>query len=134
MKQLQELTIMTPNKPGTLARVLRALGQAKVNIIGIDQSSGYDLNLLRLITSDTSKAQRALEKIGHTVTRSTVLAVTILDRPGQLAKISSICGKLGININYIYATAAAGDQEALVVLHLSDVEKGERAFKLAGLL
>jgi hypothetical protein len=41
---------------------------------------------------------------------------------------------LGININYIYATAAAGDQEALVVLHLSDVENAERAFKQAGLL
>jgi hypothetical protein len=134
VKQLQELTIMTPNKPGTLAKLLRALSQAKVNVLALDSSSGYDLNLVRLITVNATTTRRILEKLGHNVTQTAVLGITILDRPGQLAKIASICGKLGININYIYATAAAGDQEALVVLHLSDVEKAERALKLAGML
>jgi hypothetical protein len=134
VKQLHELTIMTPNKPGTLAKVLRSLSQAKINILALDSSSGYDLNLVRLITSDSTKTKRVLEKLGHTVTQTAVLGITIMDRPGQLAKIASCCGKMGVNIDYIYATAAAGDQEALVVLHLSDFEKAKQALKMAGLI
>lgn len=125
---------MTPNKPGTLAKVLRSLSVAKVNILAIDSSSGHDLNLVRLVTSNTTKARHILEKLGHSVSMNSVLGITILDKPGQLAQIVGSCGKMGININHMYATAAAGDQEALVVLHLSDVEKAERALKLAGML
>jgi hypothetical protein len=134
VKQLQELTIMAPNKPGALAKVLRALSAAKINVLALDQSSGYDLTLVRLITADTKKTRKVLEQLGHEVTQSKVLGVTILDRPGQLAKIAALCGKLKININYIYATAAVGDQEALVILHLTDVEKAEHALKAAGVI
>lgn len=132
MKQLRELTIMTPNKPGKLSQVLRALSAAKVNLQAIDSSSGYDLNLVRLITSDPVKTKRALEKIGYQVADAAVLAVTILDQPGQLAKITSAFGKAKVNIDYMYATAAATGAEALVVFHLSDSVAGEKALRAAG--
>lgn len=132
MKLLRELTIMTPNQPGKLSQVLRALSGAKVNLQAIDSSSGYDLNLVRLITSDAPKTKRALEKLGYQVSESAVLAVTILDQPGQLARITGTLGKAKVNIDYMYATAAANDAEALVVLHLSDVATAEKALRAAG--
>ncbi|MEI6083938.1 MAG: ACT domain-containing protein [Verrucomicrobiota bacterium] len=132
MKQLRELTIMTPNKPGKLSQVLRTLPAAKVNLQAIDSSSGYDLNLVRLITSDATKTKRALEKLGYQVTETAVLAVTIIDQPGQLAKITSALGKAKVNIDYMYATAAANGAEALVVFHLSDSIAGEKALRAAG--
>ena len=61
-----------------------------------------------------------------------MLAVTIADRPGQLAKLASILGRAGVNIEYMYATAAQMDHEALVAIHVSDRVKGERALKSAG--
>ncbi|MCG3150497.1 MAG: hypothetical protein PCFJNLEI_03983 [Verrucomicrobiae bacterium] len=132
MKQLRELTIMTPNKPGKLSQVLRALAAAKVNLQAIDSSSGYDLNLVRLITSDAAETRRALEKLDYQVTEAAVLAVSILDQPGQLAKITGAFGKAKVNIDYMYATAAGPGAEALVVFHLSDSAAGEKALRAAG--
>jgi len=132
VKQLHELTIMTPNKPGKLAAVLNALARAKLNLLAIDSSSGYDLNMVRMISSDSRRTKALLMKLGYTATETTLLAVTITDRPGQLAKLSATLGKAGVNIEYMYATAAQMDREALVAIHVSDLEKGERALKAAG--
>ena len=132
MKQLKELTIMTPNKPGKLAQVLNTLAKAKLNLLALDSSSGYDLNLVRMIASDAKKTRSLLEKLGYQVTETAVLAVTITDRPGQLAKLTTTLGRAGVNIEYMYATAAQMDHEALVAIHVSDRVKGERALKSAG--
>jgi hypothetical protein len=134
MKVLKELTIVTPNKPGTLGAVLRAIAGAKINLIAIDSSSGYDLNMVRLVTNDPGHSKRALEKIGYQVSETDVLGVTILDKPGLLAKVASAFGKAKVNINYTYATAAANGQEAMVIFQLSDLAKGERALKAAKVL
>ena len=132
MKQLKELTIMTPNKPGKLAQVLSRLAKAKLNLLALDSSSGYDLNMVRMIPSDAKKTHSVLAKLGYQVTETALLAVTITDRPGQLAKLTTTLGKAGVNIEYMYATAAQMDHEALVAIHVSDLVKGERALKSAG--
>ena len=132
MKQLRELTIMTPNEPGKLAGVLNALAKANLNLLAIDSSSGYDLNMVRMIPSDAKKTKAVLRKLGFLATETAVLAVTITDRPGQLAKLASTLGRAGVNIEYMYATAAQMDHEALVAIHLSDLTKGAKALKAAG--
>ena len=134
MKLLRELTIMTPNQPGKLAQILRALATAKINLQTLNSTSGYDLNLVRLITSDFSKTKSILVKLGYPVTEATVLAVTILDNPGQLAKMTGALGKAKINIDYMYATAAVSGSEALVVMHPSDLPASEQVLRTFGWL
>ena len=134
MKLLRELTIMTPNKPGKLSQILRALANAKINLQSLNSTSGYDLNLVRLVTSDFAKTENLLTKLGYQVTEATVLAVTILDNPGQLAKITGAFGKAKINIDYIYATAAVSGSEALVIIHVSDLPAGEQVLRANGWL
>jgi hypothetical protein len=131
MKHLKELTIVTPNKPGKLAQALNAVARAGVNLIAMDSSSGYDLNMVRLVISDAPKARMALQKLGYTATEADVLGVTLLDKPGQLAKAASALSKAKVNIDYMYASAVANGREALVIFHLSDVAAGERALKTA---
>ena len=123
---------MTPNKPGKLAAVLSALTRAKLNLLALNSSSGYDLNMVRMISSDAKKTKSLLENLGYNVTETNVLAVTIADRPGQLAKLTRTLGRAGVNIEYMYATAAQMEHEALVAIHLSDLVKGERALRSAG--
>src|ERR1017187_3182155 len=101
MKEFTELTIVTPNAPGKLAGVLRALATSKVNLIAIDSSSGYDLNMVRLVTNNPPKAHKVLEKLGYSATESAVLGVTISDKPGQLAQIAAAISKSRVNIDYM---------------------------------
>jgi hypothetical protein len=133
MRQLKELTIVTPNKPGKLSRALNAVARAKVNLIAIDSSSGYDLNMVRLVVSDPAAARAALEKLGYSMTETGVLALTLTDKPGQLGKITALLGRAAVNIDYMYATAVANGREALVIFHLSDIAAGERALRKAGI-
>jgi hypothetical protein len=127
MKHLKELTIVTPNKPGKLAQALNSVSRVGVNLIAMDSSSGYDLNMVRLVISESPKARAALQKLGYTATEADVLGVTLLDTPGQLAKAASALSKAKVNIDYMYASAVAHGREALVIFHLSDVAAGERA-------
>ncbi|HTS19631.1 MAG TPA: hypothetical protein VMP11_18795 [Verrucomicrobiae bacterium] len=129
MKEFTELTIVTPNKPGKLAAALRALAKAKVNLIAIDSSSGYDLNMVRLIPNDPTKARKILTKLGYDVTEASVLGVTISDKPGQLAHIAAAFAKSRLNIDYIYATAVAYDQPAMVMVHVAEPGAAEKALR-----
>lgn len=134
MKVFKELTIVTPNKPGKLAQALRAVANAGVNLIAIDSTSGYDLNMVRLVTNDPPKACKSLEKLGYNPTESVVLGITISDKPGQLARIASILSKSHVNIEYMYASAVAFDLPAMVLVHASDSEAAEKALRAAKII
>ncbi|MGD1020166.1 MAG: ACT domain-containing protein [Verrucomicrobiia bacterium] len=131
MKEFTELTIVTPNAPGRLAEVLRALAHSQVNLIAIDSSSGYDLNMVRLIPNNPAKARKVLEKLGYNATESTVLGVAISDKPGQLAHIAAAFSKSRVNIDYLYATAVAYDQPAMVIVHVAESGAAEKALRAA---
>ncbi|MGD0060899.1 MAG: hypothetical protein ABSD58_15900 [Verrucomicrobiia bacterium] len=131
MKEFTELTIVTPNAPGKLAEVLRALANSKVNLIAIDSSSGYDLNMVRLVTNNPPKARKALEKLGYSATETTVLGIAISDKPGQLARIAAAISKFRVNIDYMYATAVAYDQPAMVIVHVAKAGAAEKALRIA---
>jgi hypothetical protein len=131
MKEFTELTIVTPNAPGKLAEVLRALAASRVNLIAIDSSSGYDLNMVRLVTNNPPKARKVLEKLGYNATESIVLGVTISDKPGQLCQIAAVISKSRVNIDYIYATAVAYDQPAMVIMHVAETSAAQKALRTA---
>ncbi|HVM59739.1 MAG TPA: hypothetical protein VMV72_02640 [Verrucomicrobiae bacterium] len=134
MKEFTELTIVTPNKPGKLAEALRAMARAGVNLIALDSSSGYDLNMVRLVTNDPAKARKILQKLGYDVTETTVLGVTISDKPGQLAHIADAFAKSRLNIDYIYATAVAYDQPAMVIVHVAERSAAEKALRASKII
>jgi hypothetical protein len=134
MKEFKEITIVTPNKPGKLAQALQAIATAKINLIALDSSSGYDLNMVRLVTNDPVKAGKVLEKLGYSATESTVLGVTISDKPGQLARIAAVLSKSRVNIDYMYATAVAYDQPAMVIVHVPDAAAAEKALRAAKII
>ena len=131
MRIFKETTIVTPNKPGKLAQALRAVASARINLIAIDSSSGYDLNMVRLVTNDPPKARKVLEKLGYNVSESPVLGVTISDKPGQLSRIAAVLSKAHVNIDYIYASAVAYDQQAMAIVHVPDSEAAEKALRAA---
>lgn len=126
MKLLKELTIVVPNKPGTLARVLRAAAKKRINVKAIQSSAGYDLNMVRFVVKDGTAFRALLKRLGHPVTETAVLGVELRDTPGSLAAASAALARARININYLYATSSGGPR-ALVILHVSDPARAQRA-------
>jgi hypothetical protein len=125
MPTKKELSIVLPNKPGTLADVTSALAKAKVNLLAIDASGGFEYNIVRLVPDSAAKAKSVLSKQGLDVGESNVVCAYAADTPGALAKIAGKLGRAKINIDYLYATAGKGG-EALIVFHTADAKKAAR--------
>jgi hypothetical protein len=126
MPTKKELSIVLPNKPGTLADVTSALAKAKVNLLAIDASGGFEYNIVRLVPDKTGKAKAVLTRHGLDVGESNVVCVDTKDEPGALAKVAGKLGRAKINIDYLYATAGKRGGESLIVLHSADAKKAAR--------
>jgi hypothetical protein len=61
------------------------------------------------------------------VIENDVVLMDIENEPGSLGKLARDCSEAGVNIEYTYCTAAAGQESALLVLRTRDCEKAVEA-------
>ena len=124
-----ELSIVLPNRAGTLGEVANALARAKVNVLAIDASGGFEYNIVRIVPDKAAKARTVLRRRGLDVGETKVLCIPAKDQPGSLARIADALGDAKINIDYLYATAGHPQSEALIIVHVSDVRKAVKALR-----
>ena len=129
MTTCTELSIVLPNRPGTLGEVANALAKAKINLLAIDASGGFEYNIVRLVPDKVPKARAVLRRKGLDVGETKVLCIPAKDQPGALARVADALGDARINIDYLYATAGSSPSEALIVVHVSDVRKAAKALR-----
>ncbi|MGA2138386.1 MAG: ACT domain-containing protein [Verrucomicrobiia bacterium] len=124
-----ELSIILPNRPGTLGDVTQALARAKVNLLAIDASGGFEYNIVRLVPDKAAKARTVLRRKGLDVGETKVLCIPAKDQPGALARVADVLGRAKVNIDYLYATAGGRQAEALIVAHVSDARKALKSLR-----
>ena len=124
-----ELSIVLPNRPGTLGEVANALARAKINLLAIDASGGFEYNIVRLVPDKVAKARAVLRRKGLDVGETKVLCFPAKDQPGALARVTDVLGDAKINIDYLYATAGSPQADALIVAHVSDARKAIKALR-----
>lgn len=125
----KELSIVLPNRPGTLADVAAALAKAKINLLAIDASGGFEYNIVRLVPDNAGKARAVLKRKGLDVGETDVVCVYGKDEPGALARITAKLSRAKINIDYLYASGGKRGAEALLVCHPADVKKAAKILK-----
>ncbi len=110
-----ELQVRSANEKGALAKVLKCLSTAEVNLLGFCCPPAGKIGTIHLLPEDAAKAARALQKAGYKVGKSTVLFIVASDKPGAGATgINAISAKK-MNIEYAYATSGKGAKFGLVV-------------------
>lgn len=124
-----ELSIILPNRPGTLGDVTHALARAKVNLLAIDASGGFEYNIVRIVPDKVAKARTVLRRKGLDVGETKVLCIPAKDQPGALARVADRLGGAKVNIDYLYATAGGPQAEALIVAHVSDARKALKSLR-----
>jgi len=128
MPVVKQLSIFLENKPGVLARLCETFSEKKINIQGMSVSDTVDHAVVRLITSDPRKAAEILEDAGVLVVETEVLALTLPDKPGQLANIAKTLSKNKVNIEYAYGTTE--EAGGILILRVSDIKKALKVLKL----
>jgi hypothetical protein len=96
---------------------------------GSMQKDSADFALIRLLVEHTDKAIDLLSKDGYIFDIMPVIAMEIENKPGMLAHMAKKFGEEGININYVYGSAMAGEKKALFVFSPEDIDMAARIFK-----
>jgi hypothetical protein len=107
MPKAKHLTVSIENRPGTLASVGNALGDAKVKILAfLSIASGVEGHV-QLVVDDVKKAEDALEDAGFSYSARKLAAKNI-------------------NITSGFATTVTASRKASVVLEVSDLDEASR--------
>ncbi len=132
MEAIKQISIFMENKPGRMARVAKALGDAGVNIRALTIAEAGDFGIVRMVVDDTDRGYIVLRDEGFTVSETEVLAVAIKDSPGGLYEIANTLGENKINVDYAYAFVTAKSERAMLILRVDDISGATRVLNEAG--
>jgi hypothetical protein len=102
-----DLTVVLQDRPGELARLGQATGEAGVNIQGMCAFTGEGRGVIHILVDDdrATAARKALEDAGMGLAdEREVLVVDVEDRPGTLGELARSLGEAGVNIELAYTT------------------------------
>ena len=87
------------DRPGTLARALRCVSQAGINLDGYAEIGG----IVHVLSPDLNATHACLEKEGFRIKQEQqVLLVTVEDEPGAAAGVFQRLAEAHINVKYSY--------------------------------
>jgi hypothetical protein len=131
--KVEQISIFLENKPGGLEDATRILKEAGVNIRTLSLADTSDFGILRLIVNDVEKASAVLKAQGLRVSRTTVVAVQVPDRPGGLHSILAVLSKNGVNVEYLYAFVERSGQDAVIIFRFDDPDAAITVLQKNGL-
>ena len=121
-----DLTVVLQDRPGELARLGQATGEAGVNIQGMCAFTGEGRGIIHLLVDDAQAAvaRQALEDAGMGVAdQREVLVIDVEDRPGTLGGLARSLGEASVNIELAYTTFGG----VKLVIATDDVESARAA-------
>ena len=122
----RDLTVVLQDRPGELARLGEATGQAGVNILGMCALTGEGRGVIHLLFDDdaATAARRALEEAGMGVADDReVLVIDVNDKPGTLGGLARALGEANVNIELAYTTFGG----IKLVIATDDIESARAA-------
>jgi len=102
----KDLLVTLDDRPGTLADLGEALGNAGVNIEGICGITEEGRGIIHLLVEDVAGARRAIEGAGMKVEGETDVIVEEIpgdvDQPGILGAVARKVADAGVNVSLVY--------------------------------
>ncbi|HEX2715861.1 MAG TPA: ACT domain-containing protein [Candidatus Acidoferrales bacterium] len=114
-----EFQVTLEDRPGTLGKLARALGDRGVNILAFEAFG----KSIHLVVDNPTTAETVLHTGGYSYTEAEVGQVTLPHRPGALARAASRLGEAGINIHYAYCGLAPGTNAPLAFFGVAELAK-----------
>jgi hypothetical protein len=129
---IEQLSVFVENKLGHLSDIAEMLGGAGIDMRALSIADTAEFGVLRLIVSDTQRAKALLSAAGCVVSVTSVLAVSLEDKPGSLAKILRALSDAGVSVEYVYAFITQKQGSAYVVLRVEDNARASEILERSG--
>lgn len=127
---ISQLTVFLTNEKGRLAAASRALADAGINMQALFIADTADFGIVRIFCDTPKRAAGSLAEAGFRATITPVIAVSVADEPGTLARLLEFCNEESMNIEYGYCFSTA-DGTAVDVLKIEG-DGAEAALAQAG--
>ena len=127
-----QFSVFLVNKPGVLAQVTRALGDAKLNILAMTLVDSQEHGVLRVVADDVAATRAVLARLNLPMTETDVLCLDLSNRPGALGDVATVLGEHHVNINYAYCTSGAPGGRTTGIFKVADPKKAAHVLKDAG--
>ena len=107
-KKVREITVVTPNKVGMLAKVSGVLAAGRVNMAALSAYGAGAKAYFRIVANDTKKAMRVLKAAKLRFSEKDIVAVTLKNKVGQAEALAKKLARTGVNISYCYGSTGPG--------------------------
>lgn len=123
---IKQISVFLENRPGTLRELAALLGSGNIDIRELSVADTQHFGIVRLIlrSEDIDRAMNLLKGAGYTARINNVMCVEIDDKPSGLANLLSIIENEKMSVEYMYSFRRTADGHALIVLRLSEKERG----------
>ncbi|NLE26680.1 MAG: ACT domain-containing protein [Clostridiaceae bacterium] len=120
---IDQISVFVENKPGKLVEVIETLGANGIDLRAMSIADTSDFGILRLIVDEPAKALEVLRDAECVTSVNKVIAVSVDDKPGSLAKVLRILSDEGISVEYVYAFITHQAGRAFVIIRVEDNDK-----------
>ena len=125
-RQAKQLSIDCQDRPGTLCKLARLLGDSRVNIVAMSCATLGVQGTVHVVVDDLGRAKKILDREHVSYTEQDVLHVEMENVPGCLGEFAGKLAEQNINIATAYGSAAKGCKKAIVIFKVSDLERAAR--------
>ena len=132
---IKQISVFLENTTGALKEMTHVLGEKNIDLMALSIADTENFGIVRCIVKDNQidEALEILKANGYTTKMNNVICVRVPDRPQGLYEILEIVDKAGLAVEYIYSFFKSTGVDALLVLRLSDKDKGVEVFKENGI-
>lgn len=125
---IKQLSVFIENRTGRLEKVTETLKENGINITSMSLADTSEYGLLRMIVSNPAEGKRVLKEAGFSAMLTDVLAVRLPNKIGMLHELLKVLED--VNIEYMYALAT--NENASMVIKISDIEAGKQSLAKFG--
>ena len=131
---IHQISVFLENRAGQLAEITGVLAQKGIDLRAINIAETSDYGVLRLIADNPQSAATTLLEQGFILSMTPVVAVSVPDQPGGLAKVLDVLAKENIDVEYMYSVFGQVDGRAHMIFRVADVEKLDAVLRASGIV
>ncbi|MGO9084902.1 MAG: ACT domain-containing protein [Candidatus Sulfotelmatobacter sp.] len=127
MAKIKQLTIAVENRPGAVAEIAKALGNARVNVLSLMGTAQGTGGTIQLVAEDAKRAKKALDEAKISYQETAAEEYELPNKAGALAQYLEKLATKGVNLSSIYATVSKSGRKAVVVYTVDAEAKAVQA-------
>lgn len=121
---IKQVSAEIPNRAGASWQVFQTLADNHINILSYSIEDAPEHGTLRLLTDNTSKADRLLRQAGFVTQLTDVYVMNVPNETGSMSKVLRCLADNQVSVDFMYAFQYRGISQA--VIHAADMSLLER--------